>query len=401
MNLTSALPKVGISLVAIVLAVAGYRYVSTTTTPAAVPELKEAVPSGLIRFAPNAPQLSSLKIATVTEVPLPVSDALNGRITYDENVTTRVSSPILGRVTALHAEIGDVVKRGTVLADIDSPDLATAEADWRKAQADELRKKLAQQRAKTLLEGEVLARKDYESAQADFQQANAETRRTIARMKNLNAAGTEDGRFSLKAQFAGTVVDRQINPGLEVRPDLPNPLFVITDFSRLWVIVDVPERSATELHAGQSVSIDTDAWPDERFVATIERIGLALDPVTRRIQVRCTVRNPDRKLKPEMFARVAFLADGDGKKAIPVPNTSLFIDGIYSYVFVEKQPGDFEKRRVNVRLRGRETSYVDTGLNANLNANLNTSRNSGLNSGERVVTEGAFLLNAEGAADVK
>ena len=344
-----------------------------------VPSRNEHPQTGVVQFAPNAPQLSSLKVAEVSEVPLPASEPINGRITYDENVTVRVTSPIAGRVTALHSEVGDVVRRGTILADIVSPDLAAAEADWRKAQADELRKSLAYTRAKTLFDGEVLARKDLESADADYHQAKAETKRASLRMKSLNAPDREDGKFVLKSPLAGVVADKQINPGQELRPDLPNPLFVITDLSHLWVIIDVPERSADDIHSGQTVTIETDAYPGKLFVAKVDRVGLALDPGTRRIQVRCTINNTDHNLKPEMFAQVSFLANGGGKRAIPVPNTSLFTEGLYSYVFVEKQPGTFEKRRVNLKVKGQDKSFVDVGL-----AN-----------GERIVTEGAFLLNAE------
>ncbi len=368
----------GVAVVALVAAVAYYLH-THANEKRALPTVKENIEPGVIQFAPDAPQLSSLKIAVVNAVPLPVSDPVNGRIAYDENVTSRVSSPIPGRVIRLHAELGDVVQQGAALVEIDSPDLATAEADLSKAQADEHLKKLAFERARTLFEGEVLARKDYESAEADYQQAAAETRRAGLRIKNLNAVGEQDGKFSLKSPIAGVVADKQINPGLEVRPDLPNPLFVISNLSRLWVIADVPERSAAALHVGQDVSIETDAEPGQPFAAKIERIGLVLDPLTRRIQVRCAVKNVDHKLKPEMFARVAFLADDRSKMAIPVPNSSLFVTGMYSYVFVEKHPGTFEQRRVNVSINGHERSFVDAGLT----------------SGERIVTEGAFLLNAE------
>lgn len=385
MSLRTVLPKATLAVVLGALMVFGYRTFKMDHAPVIAAPMAPVLRAGTISFPAQAPQLSTLKISKVTAGALPVADALNGRVTYDENLTTRISAPILGRVITLRAEIGDQVSRGAVLAELDSPDLATAEADWRKAQADQVRKQLGLQRARTLFDGEVLARKDLESAQADYQQAAAETRRTVLRMKNLNAGGREDGRFVLKSPIAGIVADRQINPGQEVRPDLPNPLFVVTDLSRLWVIVDVPERAAAELRVGQRATLDTDAWPEHTFDATIDRIGLALDPATRRIQVRCTVQNKERKLKPEMFTRVSFLPTESSQIAFSLLNTSLFAEGLYNYVFVETAPGTFEKRRVNVKFRGRDRSYVDTGLH----------------DGDRVVTEGAFLLNAEVAVDAK
>jgi cobalt-zinc-cadmium efflux system membrane fusion protein len=339
---------------------------------------------GVVRYAAGAPQLSSLRVRSVTDEPMPVAEPSNARIAYDENVTARISSPIAGRVTALRAEIGDVVSRNAALLEIDSPDYAAAEADWRKAKADEVRKKLAFDRSNRLLENEVIARKDYESAEADYQQSAAETWRASLRLRNLNAVGHEAGRFLLKAPLAGVVADKQVNPGQEVRADLPNPLFTITDITHLWVIIDLPERNLDNIRPGQAVSIETDAYPDQRFSGQVERIGLALDPTTRRVQVRCSVLNPDKRLKPEMFARVAFVAE-DGKKAVRVPNTSLIVNGIDSYVFVEKQSGVFERRRVNVALRGADSSFIDRGIA----------------SGDRVITEGTLLLNSEVSSDAQ
>jgi len=338
-----------------------------------------------IHFRPDAPQLASLKIEALAAVALPLSEPVNGRVGYDENRTARVNSPLAGRVTALRAEPGDVVRPGAVLAVIDAPDLATAQADWRKARADEGRKRLAFERAQTLFDGQVLARKDFEAAQADYQQADAETRRAALRLRGLNADGQEGARFSLRAPIGGVVSDKQINPGMEVRPDLPGPLFVVTDLRHLWVMLDVPERAVGAIRAGQAVSVETDAYPGRRFAAKVERVGLALDPATHRVKVRCALDNPELLLKPEMFARVAFLSADPAARAVQLPNGSLFVEGKYDYVFVETRPGEFEKRRVRVALRGRDSSYADQGLAG----------------GERVVTEGAFLLNAEVASNAR
>lgn len=339
---------------------------------------------GIVRFERGAPQLSALRAETVKNESMPAADPVNGRIAYDENATSRVSSPLLGRVIGLRAGTGDRVARGDALLDIDSPELANAEADQAKAGSDELRKRLAFERARQLHEHEVIARKDLEAAESDYQQAQADTRRAAARLRNLQASGHQNGRFVLRAPIAGVVVERRANTGQEVRPDLDVPLFLISDVSRLWILVDLPEHSLANVHVGQTVGVETDAFPDQRFTANVERIGVAVDPTTRRVQVRCAVKNLDGKLKPEMFARVSFLADGE-RKGIRVPNAALVTEGIYAFVFVETGPGTFEKRKVGLALRGMEYSFIESGLAE----------------GERVVVEGALLLNSEAAADAQ
>ena len=360
---------------------------SSRAEQGALPEamVAKAPPPGMVTFAPDAVQLSSIAVRSVHLEAMPVSGPQTGRVAYDENNTTRITSPIAGRVLALHAEVGDPVKAGQTLADLDSPDLATAEADWQKARADELRKQRAFERARTLFQGEVLARKDLEGAQADADQAHFETRRAVLRMRNLNAGGSQDGVFQLKARLTGIVAERQINPGQEVRPDMTAPLFVLTVLDTLWVLVDVPEQIAVFLHPGQGVVVETDAWPGTQFPARVDRVGVLLDPGTRRIQVRCIVQNPQRKLKPEMFAKVSFLPDGAAAQAIALPNASLFTEGKYSYVFVQTRPGTFEKRRVNVRRWEAERSFIDAGLA----------------DGEQVVTDGVLLLSTEVGGDAR
>jgi cobalt-zinc-cadmium efflux system membrane fusion protein len=332
----------------------------------------------VLRYEPGAGQLSAIKVQAVEVFPVPLAEPLNGRVAFNENVTARVSSPISGRVVSLAAQTGDAVKAGDTLAVLDSPDLAAAVADLHKAQADEARKKPALERARSLYEAGVFARKDVEAAEADERQARAETERAAMRLRNLAPGGGEGGRYEVRAPIAGTVADRQLNPGMEVRPDLPNPLFIVTNPARLWVVIDLPERELSKVAPGQPVSVQVDAWPDERFPAHIDKIGEVVDPATRRVQVRCSLANPEHKLKPEMYARVTLLSD-ENRTAVRLPNTALVTEGLYSYVFVEQSPGVFKRRRVQLAVQDRDYSYVASGVEP----------------GERVVVAGSVLLNSE------
>ena len=338
---------------------------------------------GILRYAADAPQLAALKIKVAEELPVPLAEPLNGRVTYNENLTARVSSPIAGRIVSLRLQAGDRVRAGEALLALDAPELAQAVADLDKARADETRKRLAFERAQKLHDGEVLPRKDLESAEADLAQARAEAQRARQRLHNLAPAGGARENFVLRSPISGVVSERRANPGLEVRPDLPDPLYVITDPTHLWVMIDLPERNLSKVGPGHPVAVEVDAWPGERFPGTIEKVGETVDAATRRIQVRCSLPNPARRLKPEMYARITLLAD-EQQRALRVPNGALVTEGLYSHLFVEKSAGVFEKRRVTLRLQDRDYSYVASGLNPD----------------ERVVASGALLLNSE-LADAK
>ena len=375
----------GLVLVGAVAGTAGYvaRGNFGGSAPEAKPEPKaEARVPNQIRFPEGAPQLTALRVEAAAEAPLPIAEPLNGRISYDEDVTARVSSPIPGRITSLKAAAGDTVKAGDLLAAVDAPDMAAAVADLRKAEADEARKKLALERAQKLMEAEVIPRKDLEVAQADHAQAQAETQRARLRLRNLAPVGaTGDRGFALRSPIAGVVAERKANPSMEVQPGMADPLFVVSNLNRLWVLVDLPERHLSRVSPGLDVAVTVDAYPGEIFRARVARVGQVVDPATRRVQVRCDLANERGALKPEMYARVSLLTR-NSVQALRLPNNALVTEGLYSFVFIETEKGTFVKRRVELAVQDREYSYLTAGVRK----------------GERVVIGGALLLQSEMAS---
>ncbi len=343
-----------------------------------------AAPNDRVRLPAGAPQLAYIQTVAAVEQALPVTDRLNARISVDETLTARVYTPLAGRVVALHAELGDKVKKGAPLATLDSPDFGTAVSDVAKAEADASRKNSQLARSRILFDGEVLARRDFESAEADARAARAEVERARLRLANVLPAGAkvEGQRMVLRSPMDGLVADRQVNPGTEVQPGAANPLFVVSDLSRLWLLIDLPEKDVATLKLGQPVVVSVDAWPETRFTATVARISPLLDPATRRVQVRASLPNPDGKLRPEMFARVSVASDG-GQQAVRLPLAALVAEGLYAVVFVEGKPGEFIKRRVSIARQDSEFAYLKAGSDG------------GVAAGEKVVVKGALLLNAE------
>ena len=358
-----------------VIAVLGLGLTHFLADDAATPEAAAPVPQGdgtTLRFADGAPQLAYLHIEAVAAYPVPLLEPLNGRIAYDDNLTARIFSPVAGRILKLPVQAGDSVRVDQPLLFLDVPDYA----DLRKAESDRRTKQSAYDRAKVLFENEVVARKDFESAENDLRAAEAEVGRAQARMRNLKPVAGQAG-LALRTPLAGIVTERQANPGMEVRPDQQNPLFVVSDPSSLWAMAELPEKDLAKLRVGQPVAIEVDAYPQRRFAGKVLAIGDVLDAQTRRVPVRCEVKNAERLLKPEMFARIT--PETEGRQLPRVPNTALVAEGLHAYLFVEKEHGVVEKREVRLAFRGHEASFVGSGLKA----------------GERVVTTGALLLNAE------
>lgn len=325
----------------------------------------------------GSPQLNSLKVEPVNEIPVPVTEPLNGKIVFDENRTARIFSPVAGRALSIKAQVGDAVKAGQTLLVMDSPDVGGAVADVRKAQADMQLKQQALERSRMLVDHGVLAKKEVEVAQADWATSRAESERAGARLKNLGVSTAANDNYAVRSPIAGIVVDRKINPGSEVRPDGTDPLFIVTDPGYLWASIDLPERELSRISQGQKLSVQVDAYPDEVFNGEVKTIGVMVDPTTRRIPVRCTVDSKG-KLKPEMYARITPL-DNSQHRVIRLPNSALITEGLYSYVFVEERPLHFKKRKVTLDLQRREYATVKEGLKA----------------GERVVVGGAILLNSD------
>ena len=374
----------GAAIAAAVVLVVGWPHLDSqaATTDAAVtatPIATNHLGTDVVRFADGSDRLAMLRVEAIKPQALPLTDALSGRVAYDEDATSRVTTAFAGRITKLLAAPGDQVKAGQALATVDSPDFGSAASDLAKAKADQERKRLALERSRDLLEGGVIARKDFEDANADYATARAETDRAMQKLHNMNPHGTRitGESFSLTSPMTGVVSERTANPAMEVSPAVPAPLFVVTDLTRLWVFIDLPERLLGKVKVGAKVAIETDAYPDKRFDATVTQIGQILDPATRRIAVRARVDNRSLELRPEMFVRASILQPQG--EAVKLPNEALFSQGLNSYVFLQKNPREFKRQQVHVASKGADFTFVDQGLGA----------------GDKVVTRGALLLAAE------
>jgi len=333
-----------------------------------------------IVYQENAAELASLSTAVTSPAPVGTLRT-TGRLAWDEDRTGRVFPPVGGRVRRLLVDLGRSVARGTPLAAIESSDFGQAQAEANRAATDLAVAERTLTRVRELYEHAAAPKKDLEAAQADRDRAKVESERTASRLRLLGGQVSGgrgvDQQFVLRSPVAGVVVDRAINPGLEVRTDAQGPLFVISDPSRLWVYLDVVDQDLASVRAGLPLTLHCNAYPQRVFGGRVEVVGDTLDPATRTVKARGSVDNPNRLLKAEMYVEVE-VTDPARRPALEVPSAAVVAEGKQRYVFVEEGRGRFARRAVTAGAeRGGKTVIL-----------------AGLDAGQRVVVDGSLLLES-------
>lgn len=332
-----------------------------------------------LKIEPGSPRLDFIKIEVVKESDAASSVNLPGKVGFDEDHTQRLATPIDGRVVSLLVKIGDKVRAGQSLVELSSPQVGQLQADALKAQHDmDIAQKALDRTNKLKPEGAV-SDKDAAQAEADFKKARADVARTTAQLKSLGVSPIDPAvRVSLRAQIAGTVVDRPVLVGQEVRADQAQPLLTVTSLETVWVQADIYEQDLGLVQPGAAVTVVVPAYPGEKFDGKVGNVGEVVDPQTRTVKVRCVIPNPDHKLKPEMFAKVE-VKDAGGRKLIMIPAKAVLSDGEKTRVVTAGEDHSFRVRTVTL---GPEVEGQVRVLG-------------GLRPGEKIVTDGALFLKHE------
>jgi cobalt-zinc-cadmium efflux system membrane fusion protein len=317
-------------------------------------------------------------------------------VVLDERRTARIGALVEGVIIDAFAEVGDRVRSGQLLAAMHSPVVHEAWAGYRKAIAERrhLEKELAfavaaHERARRLYVDKAISLQEVQRAEADHVAAEealdmgrTEVRRSEEELEHLGVTNKEDPtgeageQIPVKTPMAGIVLERLITPGTTVVPG--SPLYVVSDLTALWVLVEVDESLLSHFRAGQPVLIAVAAYPDRTFPGTVSLVADTVNPKTRRVTIRCAVANPDRLLKPQMFAR-AIIQESATRQAVVVPQEAVqHIDGRPT-VFIAEAAGRFRPRTVVPGVTADGTTEVKSGLRA----------------GERIAVGGSFLLKSE------
>jgi cobalt-zinc-cadmium efflux system membrane fusion protein len=352
----------------------------TEAPPPPAAEVRPIIQGNQLRFPMGHPQLSLLKSTAAIQATT-LSVDLPARLVWNEELTQRIYAPFAGRVTQIRVDLGQSVSKGASLLSVSSPEFGAAQADAAKAMADAKIADKTLARQKELFEAGIAARKDLEQADADAARAQAEADRANARTRLYGGGHQVNQQLTLMSDVNGMVVERNVNPGQELRSEQSGPgmpaLFVVTDPSQLWAQIDAKEADVATLKPGSSFDLLVQALPGQVFKGKVVAAADFIDPVTRTIKIRGAIANPQRLLKAEMLGTARIQRQlGQG---VVVPATGVFLRGTQHRVFVETAPGTYEVREVALTYEGAKESVVSNGLSV----------------GDKVVTDNGLLLARE------
>jgi len=325
-----------------------------------VPDDK-AILDSITKTAQTAP-------AAITDVAEVIK--LNGKIEPDEAKEARVFALVSGKIKTTNVELGDHVQKGQSLAVLQSTEVAGITNDLSLAEANVEMTKKSMEAKKELYDGNLATEQEYISTKIDYNKALSE----LERAKQVSSiTGGKSATYTLASPLTGYVIEKNITNNSEVRQDNNTNLFTVADLAEVWIIANVYESDITNIHLGDSVTVNTLANPNKDYTGRIDKIYNVLDPATRTMRVRISMSNPNGELKPEMFATIKVKGKSEGRM-LSIPSQAIVMDNSRHYVVVKKD-NQLKIQEIELIKRIDKTAFIR-----------------GLNEGDQVVTDAQVFL---------
>ena len=332
-----------------------------------------------------------LKIETVGEAPsTEVSGQMaTGVVQANSYKETPVMSLVGGIVRGVNAELGQNVRRGQRVAIVFSNELADAQSRYLTAVATLDEHHRHHMRTMKLVEIGAASRQELEMATSAYREAESNVANlrqklmllgmSAQRIDALNSTSQISSEVSVTAPNSGTITSRSVNSGEVIEAN--KELMRITDLSTVWVVGQVYEKDLATVRVGSGANITSDAYPGRVFRGRVSYVDPKIDPATRTAQVRIELNNPGQIFKIGMYVNVAFGALGLAEKTMPiVPKDAIQAIGNQQYVFAATdKSNEFLLRQVKLAPESNGFYPVIEGVSV----------------GDRIVTDGSFMLRAE------
>jgi cobalt-zinc-cadmium efflux system membrane fusion protein len=316
-------------------------------------------------------QLQKIQIATVATAKYHKVVDTTGTVDFDNDQATEILAPMSGPVTKLLVSLGDQVKAGQPLAEVDSPDFATAISTYRKALATaKIDRELADQ-DQQLIDHKGISLREAEQAKIDATNAEADSEAALQGLVSLQVdpdviKAIQDGKAAttvraiFRSPIAGTVVDRSISPG-ELLQAGSTTCFTIADLSRMWVMANLFGAQLGSVSLGDSAEIVTDVV-NTNLTGKVDNISSVFDPDTRSVAVRVVADNPGGILKKDMYVRVLIRAQQESSGLLAPVSAVLRNDENLPFVYLAQADGSFQRHGIDLGNRVGDQFEITSGL---------------------------------------
>lgn len=347
----------------------------TSSTPIALSSADAAVAAGF-------------QFERVQSGPLHKALERNVELAYNKNRYARLSSRAGGVVAEVNKDLGESVRKGDVIAVVDSTDLGNAKAEF--LQGLEMVKlwQANAQRERALLEKGAGIEREVLEAETKLAEARIALNKSRQLLRNLNLDasqiddveknGDTSSLLGIAASFDGIVVERNAVIGEVVEPS--KPLLAIADTNVMWAMADLAEADAAFVKTGQQASVAVDGLPGKSFNGKLTWISTEIDPKSRTLKARIELDNGSGLLRANMFGR-ARISAGDERVALTIPKDAVQWEGCCNVAFV--------------KVNDAGTAFQPARLVLGFDAGDRYEVTQGLNPGDVVVTSGSFILKNE------
>jgi membrane fusion protein, heavy metal efflux system len=352
-------------------------------------EQKKESRSEIVKLSRESIKDIGLTIDTISYKPFTETITIPAKVLVDQDNEAQVGSLVQGRVNKVLVKIGDYVKAGQPLMNLEGLEIGVIKSNFLKAKASLDYVKSNFERQKTLNEQKIGSQKSFLEAQSEYEKALAELK---AEDKKIHSIGLTDeeildnknnsddahtsGTLTVKAPINGVVVERNVVIGQMV--DGTTNAFRIINTNSIWIDGQIYEKDINKVKEKNGVSFTVSSYPNEIFSGKINYIGYIIDEKTRTITIRAEFFNPTGKLKPQMYGEM-YIPIGNSSKSILISAESIIKINNADFVFIQKDDTTFEKR--SVATGKSEGSFIEI--------------KEGLKEGEKVVSKGAFFLKSE------
>ncbi|KMQ65861.1 cation transporter [Chryseobacterium angstadtii] len=309
-------------------------------------------------IADNDPVLKKIITETVSEQEYSNSIISAGTIETIPNNYAEIASPFSGRVIRSFVNIGQSVKAGSPVFEILSPGYSSVQKEYSDALNDARLAEKNYKRQQDLVKHGVGIQKELEETETEYKNKKTSLANAASTLNAYNSKGS-GGTYIIKAPISGEIISNRIVSGQYLKED-SEPVVIIAELSKVWITGAVKEKDIRFISPGDPVSVKVNTYPDMEITGKVYHISELVDEETRSIKVLIQCDNPQRKLKPGMFAAVTYSAGTE--KAVVIPSGALMQEGDHQYVWIKTGRNEFVKQIVSPGSTYEKTIRITSGL---------------------------------------